>query len=138
MRVVLDTNIFVSALMSREGLPVWGIRLWLEKRYDLVTSEWQIAELRRVSRYERVKPYVSHAEVGTLVNTLREKALVLDNLPSVNYSSDIDDNPILATAIKGQVQYVVSGDKAHMLDLNTVRGIPIIPVYEFVRLFMDT
>jgi uncharacterized protein len=56
MRVVLDTNIYISALMSHQGLPFRSLQLWIEKRYDLVTATWQIEELRRVSQYDRVKP----------------------------------------------------------------------------------
>lgn len=134
MRVVVDTNILVSALMSREGLPVRVVKLWAQKRYDLVTSTWQIGELRRVSRYDSVRKYVSRAEVGTLVNALREKALVLDNLPQVEYSPDPDDNPILSASIVGQVQYIVSGDKRHMLALETVQGIPVVTARKFVTL----
>jgi uncharacterized protein len=135
MRVVLDTNIFISALMSREGLPAQSLRLWTEKRYDLVTSSWQIEELRRVSNYDTVKPSLTPYEVGTLVNALRQKAFVLDDVPEVHYSPDPDDNPIVAAAIAGQVQYVVSGDKSHLLSLHTVKGIPIITVREFVESF---
>jgi predicted nucleic acid-binding protein len=53
-----------------------------------------------------------------------------------HYSPDPDDNPILSAAIQGQVQYVVSGDKGHMLDLETVKGIPIVTVREFVSMFI--
>lgn len=49
MRVVLDTNIFVSALMTPQGRPFKAVRLWVENRYDLVTSTWQIEKLRGVT-----------------------------------------------------------------------------------------
>ena len=48
------------------------------------------------------------------------------DLPVVHHSSDPDDNLILATAIAGRADYVVSGDKADMLALGTVKNIPII------------
>jgi predicted nucleic acid-binding protein len=63
--------------------------------------------------------------------------VVLDTNIYVDYSPDPDDNPILSAAIKGQVQYVVSGDKGHMLDLETVKGIPIVTVREFVGTFIS-
>jgi uncharacterized protein len=73
--------------------------------------------------------------VGQLINLLREKAIVLKDLPEVAYSPDPDDNPILAAAIAAQAQYVVSGDKKHLLSLRIVKGIPVISAREFVELF---
>ena len=45
MRVVLDTGILISAFMNIEGPPREAVDLWIAKAYDLVTSEWQLAEL---------------------------------------------------------------------------------------------
>lgn len=117
MRVVLDTNIYISALLTREGLAAQSLRLWISKKYDLVTSEWQIDELKRVSNYKRIEPYINRIEVGTLINTLRSKALVAKDLPEIDLSPDPDDNFILATAIAGDAQYVTTGDKADLLSL---------------------
>lgn len=136
MRVVLDTNLLISALMSHEGLPIQTLELWTNKRYDLVTSTWQIEELRRVSRYDRVKAYVNRAEVGALINSLQKKALVLSDVPEVNFSPDPDDNPILAVGIAGRVHYIVSGDKRDLLALRKVESIPIVTAREFVEMFI--
>lgn len=65
-----------------------------------------------------------------------KNALVLDDLPEVDYPPDPKDNPILATAIAGQAQYIVSGDKRDMLELTHVEGIPIVTARDFVSLFM--
>ena len=111
------------------------MRLWSEKRYDLVTSVWQIEELRDVSRRDRIKIRLKAADVGTLVNALRSKALVLDTLPVVNYSPDPDDNNILAAALAAEVQYIVSRDKDDVLALGEVEGVRILTVQEFVSLF---
>ncbi|MEM6429877.1 MAG: putative toxin-antitoxin system toxin component, PIN family [Deinococcota bacterium] len=131
---MLDTNILISSLMSREGLPAYIVKLWLQKRYDLVTSTWQLNEVRRVSRYDTVKTFVNRVEVGALINALQIKALVLDNLPSVDYSPDPDDNAILATALAGGAQYLVSGDKSDVLVLDKVDGTHILSARDFVNL----
>lgn len=59
MKAVLDTGIFISALISSQGLPYQAVDLWIDKRFDLVTSTWQIQELREVSRYPRIAPGVT-------------------------------------------------------------------------------
>ena len=135
MRVVLDTNIFISALISKKGYAAQAFDLWTQKKYDLVTSQAQIDELRQVSRYEHLKDRFRRPEMGRLINALRYKALVVENLPELHLSPDPDDNLILATGIAGQVHYIVSGDKGDMLSLEAVQGIPILTAREFVRLF---
>lgn len=51
MRVVLDTKILLSALISPPGLPDIIYRAWRAGRFELVTSTTQLDELRRASRY---------------------------------------------------------------------------------------
>jgi uncharacterized protein len=133
MRVVLDTTTLISAFISKQGYPYKALDLWFRREYTLVTSTWQIEEFQEVSRRDRIKPLVNSIEVGRFINLLRQKAIVLEELPEVSYSPDPKDNPILAAAIIAQAQYVVSGDKQDMLALEAVKGIPIITVREFVE-----
>lgn len=135
MRVVLDTSVFISAFISKDKPPYHALALWFEKRYELVTSAWQIEEIRRVSRYDRVQPLVSSQEVGKTINALRLRAWVLEDMPSVDYSPDPDDNPILAAAIAGKASYIVSGDKGDLLALGRVEGVSIVTARAFVELF---
>ena len=135
MRVVLDTGIYISFLINPNGAPSQAVSLWLDKAFELVTSEWQLGELRRVSRYEHIQPVITSREAGTIINKLKRRATVIGGLRDVDLSPDPDDNPIIATAIAGQVQYIVSGDKRDMLELQKVEGIPIVTAREFVNLF---
>lgn len=135
MRVVLDTNVLISAFISRQGLPFQVIKLWIEGDYDLVTSPWQIEEFRNTSRYERIRKRVNRAEIGTFVNALRGNAVVVETLPSVELSPDPDDNFIIATALAGEARYIVSGDKGHLQSLEKVQGISILTVRDFLERF---
>ena len=124
MRIVLDTNVLVSALLSRDGPP--GRLLAAVKRGDvtLVTSEAQLQELHRVlgRRNAQVRP----DEAESLVDGLRAVGVIATDLPDLDDSPDPDDNPILATAIAGGADVIVSGDKKHMLLLGRVGEIPIV------------
>lgn len=124
MRIVLDTNVLVSALLSRDGPP--GRLLAAVKRGDVtpVTSEAQLQELHRVlgRRNAQVRP----DEAESLVDGLRAVGVIATDLPDVDDSPDPDDNPILATAIAGGADVIVSGDKKHMLLLGRVGEIPIV------------
>ena len=135
MRVVLDTNILISAFLSDKGSPYKALNLWFEGEYELVTSEWQIEEFRKSTRYERIRERIETALVGRFINLLREEAIIVTNLPVLDVSSDPDDNPIIATAIKGEAQYLVTGDKGDLLNMQKVQTVRILAVNDFVALF---
>ncbi len=134
MLVVLDTNILISAFLSEKGSPYKALLLWFEGEYKLVTSEWQIEEFRKSTRYKRLRERLEPALVGRFVNLLRVQATVLTDLPTLDVSPDPDDNPILATAIKGKAQYLITGDKSDLLRLEKVQAVRILSVNDFVAL----
>ena len=76
MRVVLDTNVLFSALISPHGSPDLIYRAWRAARFELVTSLIQLDEIRRASRYPKLKAVLQPAKVGAMVNNL-QRATVL-------------------------------------------------------------
>ena len=132
MRIVLDTNIFVSALISGEGFPGQLLAAVKRERITLVTSAWQVDELRDVLARERLKPYIRPEEADDLLYHLETVGTVVDKLPEVSLSPDPKDNPILATAVAGAADLLVSGDKDDMLALGQVEGIPIVTARDAV------
>jgi len=60
------------------------------------------------------------------VDNIDVMAVIVPSVTAVVFSPDPDDNLILATAIAGQADLVVSGDRQHMLVLREVEGIPIV------------
>jgi putative PIN family toxin of toxin-antitoxin system len=134
MRVVIDTGILIAALITRDTPPDRIYQAWRKRRFELVTSEWQLEEFRRVSRYPKLRKYLQPIEAGNLVNGLRHQAQVLDDLPDVELSVDPDDNPLLAIAIAGEVDYLVSGDKRDVLALKKVGKTRIITARRFLTI----
>ena len=109
-------------------------------RFTLVTSSWQIEEFRRVSRYKRVRPYIVPSEAGNIVNGLRARATVVEELPKLELSPDPDDNFVLATAIAGEAAYLVTGDRKDLLVLEKLPRLHIIKArtfFEVLRLPVD-
>ncbi len=71
MRVVLDSNIFLSALLSPHGPPHMIYRAWRGGRFELVTCTIQLDELRRASRYPKFRGILQPHRVGQMVNNLQ-------------------------------------------------------------------
>ena len=130
MRIVLDSNIFVSALISGGGYPGQVLAAIKRERITLVTSTFQLEELRSVLARDRLKPYLRPEEADDLLYHLEAVGVVVSELPEVMLSPDPKDNPILATAIAGEAELLVSGDKGDMLALGHAEGIPIVTARE--------
>ena len=128
MRIVLDTNVLVSAMLKKGSLPYQLLAAWDSEKYDLITSEEQLSELDRVLNYDKLKKYIPAEKAAELVARLRESATSITGLPVVNYSTDPADNLILATAIAGQAELLVTGDKKHLLSLGKVEAVTIVTV----------
>ncbi|MBI5330216.1 MAG: putative toxin-antitoxin system toxin component, PIN family [Betaproteobacteria bacterium] len=117
MRLVLDSNVLVSALLLENATPAHLLVAWRRGRFTLLTAELQIEEIRRVSRYPKIKERLRPALAGELVNQMRELAVWVDRLPRVDVSPDPFDNYLLALAQAGQADFLVTGDRRDLLGL---------------------
>ena len=130
MRIVLDTNILIGALITKDTPPDRLYQAWLRGEIELVTSNAQIAELTEVLARPRVQRLLDAEEAAAIVENLDARAVVLDKPQPVDLSPDPKDNPILATAIAADADLIVSGDKRHVLALEDVDGIPVVTARE--------
>ena len=134
MRVVLDTNILVSALMIQTGNPAAIYRAWQEGYFTLLTCAEHLDELRATLRKpaiaERIKPY----RAGGLVNEMKKLAENVDALPRVRRSPDPTDDFLLALSEAGDADYLVTGDKSGILALEHHEGTRIVSAREFTAL----
>ena len=113
MRVVLDTNVLLSALISPHGAPDAIYNAWRAARFELVTSTVQLDELRRASRYPKLKTILPAHRVGAMVNNM-QRAVVLEHLPSLPEGIEVNDpnDAFLYTmALAGEADYLVTGDR---------------------------
>ena len=112
MRVILGTNVLLGALIAPHGPPDAIYRAWRAARFDLVTSTGQLDELRRVSRYPKLKTILPAHRIGTMVNNL-QRAIVPDAMPPLLAdvkANDPNDAFLLAMALAGEADYLVAGD----------------------------
>ena len=132
MKVVLDTNVLVAALLKKGKayrLLQYGLR---NDRFDILSAPEQLAELKRVLR-QKFSGVLSKSEVGTFVNLFKEAAIMVRPQKGVNLSSDPDDNLILGIALAGGADFIVTGDKAHLLSLKKAGNTQIVPLSDFLK-----
>jgi putative PIN family toxin of toxin-antitoxin system len=134
MRVVIDTNVLISALVDADSLPAYLVGLWREGKFQLVTSPEQVTELMRVTRYAKIRKRLVPALAGRLINGLRDVAIQVAAHPDLTASADPDDNYLLATAVAGSADYLVTGDKRHLLNLIAFQGTKIVTTRVFLAL----
>ena len=130
MRVVIDTNIFVSAALKDKSLPAIAVRL-VQERGTLLKSSLTEAQFRDVLARPYLAPLISPASLDWL-NALMAAAELVAITEHIAACRDPTDDKFLELATNGRAHLVVSGD-ADLLVLNPFRGIPIVSAATFVQ-----
>jgi putative PIN family toxin of toxin-antitoxin system len=134
MRIILDTHIIVSGLISEHGAPAQLLNSWTDNAFSLATSATQITELESVTDRASVRPLITPAHAGRFINDLHRFATVLERLPVVDRSPDPNDNCSLAMAEAGAADYLVTGDKRDVLALKRHGNTTIITAKQMLAL----
>jgi putative PIN family toxin of toxin-antitoxin system len=130
LRVVLDTNVLVSALVGH-GKPR-RLLFKLIEEHEIISSKQMLAELEGVLSRDRFK-FTRRQIEEFLVILFRGSTMVTVAEPPEAITEDPDDDMVLATASEGQAEYIVSGDR-HLLKLGEYQGIKIAAVKEMLEL----
>ena len=129
-KIVIDTNVFVSGLnfkgKPREVLDlIWKeeikvyLSLFILRELEKVLEEdfgWNKEQIERTIK--RIKGKTMKVQPKVKISVIKEKD---------------DDNRILECAVEGKAQYIVSGDKQHLLPLKEYQGIKVLSPAEFLR-----
>jgi putative PIN family toxin of toxin-antitoxin system len=132
VRVVLDVNVIVSALLAPSGTPARIVEAWQDGRFDILVSPLLLAELQRTLTYPRLKRRIAPESTERIIDWLARFAVVANDpadAPPVR-SSDPDDDYLIVLAAAEQAM-LVSGDD-HLLSLRP--GLPIHSPAEFLAL----
>ena len=117
-----------------DGLPDLLVGGFLEGKFELVTSEFQIGEFKRVSRYPRVKRFLKPERAGLLINALRESALIVRVIDRFESSAGEDDNAIISVALAGKAKILVSGDVQHVISVGRLKIVTVEEAVSLLRL----
>lgn len=131
MLVILDTNIFVSALLTKNTPPYRIFWSWRAHKFDLATCPEQLAEIRRVSGYARFRSQLQPHRVGTMINYLLQEEN-FDNLKITEQADDPDDSWLLALAEASRAHFLVTGDmRAGILERRSAAQAEVITATDF-------
>ena len=133
MKVVLDTNVWISGLLLPSSLAGKILSDWDAARFSVVTSPFILDELKKVLRYPKIRKRIqwSETKVEQYVTTLQflTDYFLFDEKSCVaTVPKDINDTAILHTLILSQADYLITGD-SDLLDLR--EQYPIITLAEF-------
>jgi uncharacterized protein len=128
MLVVIDTNVFISALLGgRVGIIVDE---WRAEKFTLIVSEAIVHEYLDVIRRPKLK--IPPRDIAAITDFLFKNAEFVTPLEEVDViKADPSDNKFFEAALQGNAEYIVSGDE-HLLEQRFFRDIPIITAREFI------
>jgi len=131
MIVVLDTNIVASATFWR-GKPAHCLEAWTFGKYDLaishpILSEYEEVVARLAARYLTKQP-------TDWLSAIRQAGQLYLPVALAASTTDPDDEMFIECAVAARADYLVTGDKGHLLTLKQAGGVPIISASEFLSL----
>jgi putative PIN family toxin of toxin-antitoxin system len=133
LRAVLDTNVFVSGLISPMGKPAAILKALRSRRFTLVSSPPINEEIIEVFDRPRIcDRYGLGDRIFDVSFILWEVAELVIDLPGVRVCSDPDDDKFLAAAVGGRADYLVTGDVGDLLHLGEYKGVAIVSPRDFV------
>jgi putative PIN family toxin of toxin-antitoxin system len=130
LKVVLDTNVYISALLFG-GVPEEIIELVRDGEIRLFVSAGILLELARVLE-EKFK-FPKRVILNVIAEIKRISSVVYPNEKIDAVKNDPMDNQILECAVAAQADILITGDKKHLRPLNRFRGIDIRLPGEFIK-----
>jgi uncharacterized protein len=131
MIVVLDTNIVASATFWR-GKPAHCLEAWVNGRYALAISHPILAEYEEV--IARLATRYPNKPQTDWLSGIKQAAHLYIPARLAPSAADPDDQGFIECAVAARADYLVTGDKAHLLTLQRAGGVAIISASEFLRL----
>ena len=133
MRVLLDANVYVSSLLTKGPTISKIVNSWKNQKFTLLVSEEILLEIRQVLERLIARGLIESKAGEALFRRLREETEIIPTLSYINLSPDKKDNRYLACARDGSADYLVTGDKKHLLKLKEFEGTRIVSPKEFVE-----
>ena len=135
VKIVLDTNIVISAAISRDGNPACIFELFLEGKIINYTTEEIIKELEEVMKRPFFKDMIDEDYRKFILDNFKNLSIVVQLVfDDKAVLKDEKDNKFINCALSAEVGVIVSGDK-HLLELRNYKGIDVLNARLFLLRF---
>ena len=135
LRIVIDTNVIVSSVLSKKGAPAQLMDAWSDHVFDIVASEAILREVERVLSEPRLKQVfnITEERIARLIEMLSQDGVLVPGTANVHGSvpADPTDEMFLAAAVDGNAEVLVSGDK-DLLNPVSYNGVVITTARQFL------
>jgi len=138
-RIVIDTNILVSAILTPKGNPAKILKRVLEGKLNLIISPAILEEARQVFNYPKLaklmkKNKITKEEVYNFLDKMSKVAIITPGQLKIDaIPDDPADNKIPACGLEGGADFIISGDR-HLTDLKIFQGIKIVDPSTFLKI----
>jgi putative PIN family toxin of toxin-antitoxin system len=136
LRIVIDTNVFVSAIILPQSAPAQILRSWKSGAFGLINCQKAVDELDEVLQRSHIaeKYSIDRRKRESFIDLILENSILVagDTLVDV-VQTDPKDDMFVSCAVEGQAKYIVSGDK-HLKNLKRYEKIRIIEPIYFLRI----
>jgi uncharacterized protein len=138
-RAVLDSSVLISAFLTPKRLPSAVLDAAERGAFVLCLSPVILEETRAslLRKTKRIRRYYSYPDerIAAYIEGLAAQAELVSDLPDIRVvPNDPKDNPIVATAVAAKADYLVTGNRAHLLPIKEHAGVRIVGVREFLEL----
>lgn len=133
VRVILDTNIFISALVFG-GVPEKVLRVVLKQDIQVITSP--VLQAEAIDIITKKFP-LSLEDMYLLEEEMQKSFIIVRPSMVVNIARDKDDNRVLEAAVEGECNFIITGDQ-DLLDLEKYKNIKIITPSQFLEKYSQT
>jgi len=124
LRIVIDTNTYVSRLLAHGSIPAQAVDRAFNEA-TILLSEATLEELADVLGRRKFDPYISQEERRTFIRLIGSAAKIIPIHRHFQVCRDAKDDKFLDLAVNGDARLIITGDK-DLLALNPFHGVAII------------
>ncbi len=132
LRVVLDTNVFISAMLHPFGICGQILSCWEDRLFVVLYNLELLEEIKLVCAYPRLKKRFKRNRVGHLINQLKQDGLYIRGNRNTKSSKDPKDDFLIAITELGQANALVSSDNIGVLELEQINAAILLTPAEFL------
>lgn len=131
-RIVIDTNIAVSALIAKEGAPAKVFEKLIRREIENYTSKEIISELKEVLKRKEITERTSGKVRKFILREYLNNSMRVAAKRGVHAAAHDADNRFIEAALAAGAKYIITGD-SHLLELREFGGVKIVRAKEFLE-----